>query len=120
MKKELKEIFNEILNLGMTLRQDQLKGYCNKSGNEMLEEYLKENEQRISKILENGIEEELKVGDKVTFTTECEEHYDLQEGSIGKIVGNFFGNKNFYYLTIENTFDEEFEHLFKREYLIKL
>jgi len=42
-EKELKEICHKVLNMGMTLRQNQLAGYDGKSGNELLEEYFKEN-----------------------------------------------------------------------------
>lgn len=41
LKSELgKEILNDVMNLGMTLRQNQLNGYSSKSGNEVLKEYL--------------------------------------------------------------------------------
>jgi hypothetical protein len=33
---------NDVMNLGMCLRQDQLSGYSGKSGNEVLEDYKKE------------------------------------------------------------------------------
>lgn len=42
-EKELKEICHKVLNMGMILRQNQLAGYDGKSGNELLEEYFKEN-----------------------------------------------------------------------------
>lgn len=38
--KELKAICHEVLNMGMSLRQNQLAGYDGRSGNELLEEYL--------------------------------------------------------------------------------
>lgn len=38
----LKEL-TAILNLGMTIRQDQLNGHCNRSGNEILADWIKEN-----------------------------------------------------------------------------
>lgn len=42
----LEEVFqltHDILNIGMTLRQDQLSGYATKSGNEVHEEWFNEN-----------------------------------------------------------------------------
>ena len=122
MKKELKDIFNEVMNLGMTLRQNQLSGWSGESGNDVLENYLKENEQRISKILENEIEEELKVGDKVTFTTECEEEYDIEEGSVGTILEIYSSlyNVEFYEVGIKGNYEDYFEYVLPRNFLIKL
>ena len=37
-----KELLKEILNLGMEIRQDQLNGSCDKSGNELLDEFIDE------------------------------------------------------------------------------
>lgn len=37
---ELQTVFSDIMNLGMTLRQNQLNGSDGRSGNEVLEEYL--------------------------------------------------------------------------------
>lgn len=42
-REELDEILSEVMNLGMSLRQDQLNGYTSKSGNEVLEEYKQQN-----------------------------------------------------------------------------
>lgn len=122
MKKELKDIFNEVMNLGMVLRQNQLSGWSGESGNDVLENYLKENEQRISKILENEIEEELKVGDKVTFTTECEKEYDLEEGSVGTVLETYFSlyNVEFYEVGIKSEYEDYFEYVLPRNFLIKL
>jgi len=40
-KDEVKELLLEVMNLGMTLRQNQLNGQCGKSGREVLEEFIK-------------------------------------------------------------------------------
>lgn len=37
---EVKKIALDVMNLGMTLRQDQLNGYTDKSGSEVLDEYM--------------------------------------------------------------------------------
>lgn len=39
-EEKLREICHEVLNMGMTLRQNQLAGYDGKSGKELLDEYL--------------------------------------------------------------------------------
>lgn len=36
---QFKSEFLEVMNLGMDLRQNQLNGYCDKSGNEILNEW---------------------------------------------------------------------------------
>lgn len=123
MKKELKDIFNEVMNLGMVLRQNQLSGWSSESGNYVLENYLKENEQRISKILENDFEEELKVGDKVTFSTECEEEYDIEEGSFGTVLekySNLYSGMILYEVGIKSGYEDYFEYVLPRNFLIKL
>lgn len=121
MKTTLKEILYEVMNLGMTLRQQQLSGWSGESGNDVLENYLKENEQRISKILENVFEEELKVGDKVTFTTECEEEYDLEELSVGTVLKIIpTKNRKLYNIEVYSDYEENFNSYFTRESLIKL
>lgn len=38
--KAFEELANDIMNLGMTLRQNQLSGHSDKSGNEVLKEFL--------------------------------------------------------------------------------
>jgi len=119
MKKELKDIFKEIMNLGMTLRQHQLSGWSGESGNDVLENYLKENEQRIFKTLENDFGEELKVGDKVCFTSDCQDEFDIEEGSVG-IIFEIFDFENLYHVRIEGDYEEDFEQILKRDYLIKL
>ncbi|HRH83598.1 MAG TPA: hypothetical protein PK210_05110 [Bacteroidia bacterium] len=35
------KIATDVMNLGMSLRQDQLKGFTDKSGNELLDDYMK-------------------------------------------------------------------------------
>jgi len=37
---EVQKIVLDIMNLGMSLRQDQLNGWTDKSGNEVLKEYM--------------------------------------------------------------------------------
>lgn len=37
---EVQKIALDVMNLGMSLRQDQLKGWTDKSGNEILKEYM--------------------------------------------------------------------------------
>jgi hypothetical protein len=37
---EVQKIALDVMNLGMSLRQDQLKGWTDKSGNEVLKEYM--------------------------------------------------------------------------------
>lgn len=37
-----REILNKVMNLGMAVRQDQLRGYSDKSGNEVLDEWIEE------------------------------------------------------------------------------
>ena len=39
---EVKEIANDVINLGMILRQNQLSGCEHRSGNEVLQEYFDE------------------------------------------------------------------------------
>jgi len=39
---EVYQIALDVMNLGMGLRQDQLRGFSNKSGTEVLSEYMKE------------------------------------------------------------------------------
>lgn len=39
---EVEKIALDIMNLGMVLRQDQLNGYCDKSGNDVAQEYLQQ------------------------------------------------------------------------------
>lgn len=116
--KSLKDIFNEVMNLGITLRQNQLSGWSGESGNEVLENYLKENEQRISKILENDFEEELKVGDKVCFTSDCQDEFDLTFNAVGTVLKPFI-HKNLYFIRVING-EEEFDGTFFTNQLIKL
>lgn len=42
-KEEVVEICKKIMNLGMCVRQDQLNSQCDKSGNQVLEEWIKLN-----------------------------------------------------------------------------
>ena len=41
--KSLNRILLDVMNLGMTLRQDQLSGHGNRSGNEVLAEWIEKN-----------------------------------------------------------------------------
>ena len=43
LNSSLDKTLNDVMNLGMSCRQTQLQGYCDKSGNEILEEWKKEN-----------------------------------------------------------------------------
>lgn len=45
---EFNKISKDIINLGMSLRQDQLNGYSDKSGDEILKEYINNNINLIS------------------------------------------------------------------------
>ena len=123
MKKELKEIFTEILNLGMVLRQDQLRGYSQESGNELLEEYLEENKEKISKILENPFENVSKysVGETVKFTKSCCEERDINQDSFGRIVElcPLDENRFSYNIFVINGEEEFIDEFFNYE-LIKL
>ncbi len=45
--KQFEPLFKDVLNMGMTIRQDQLHGYCEKSGNEHLAEWIVEQKQNM-------------------------------------------------------------------------
>ena len=42
-REEVESLLHDVLSLGMEIRQNQLNGYCNKSDNEYLKEFIKEN-----------------------------------------------------------------------------
>lgn len=45
-EEEVLDMLHDIMNLGMSIRQDQLSGYCDKSGNEVLREWFKQNKKK--------------------------------------------------------------------------
>lgn len=42
-KEEVQDLLLDVMNLGMTLRQNQLNGQCSKSGREVLNEFIEKN-----------------------------------------------------------------------------
>lgn len=76
-REELKEILTDVMNLGLTLRQDQLNGSATKSGDEVLKEYMDVNfpEPNIQIVYMDGFDEvrDLKT-QEVIFSTKTPDY----------------------------------------------
>lgn len=68
---EVKAISKDLLSIGMDVRQQQLQGYCGKSGNDAHKEYFDELEKK-----ENLIEEKPTKTIILTFDVKTDKDYD--------------------------------------------